>query len=169
MNKGAQVIAKHKPAINPPNRPRRTKRRFTGIPKGLRVMAENSSPAPEFETDEDRTYFLIRLPINAGVTRQAGTKSALSRHQVPGEVTGEVYKLLTVLEKRPLTRMEAQSALALKGQANFRDRYLGPALKAGLIEMTIPDKPRSSKQKYQLTTAGRAMVAQMKDQRQVGS
>jgi hypothetical protein len=33
----------------------------------------------------------------------------------------------------------------------FRLVYLRPALDAGLIEMTQPDKPRSSKQKYRLT------------------
>ena len=101
--------------------------------------------------------------------RELPLKSALSWHQVTGEVTGEVYKLLSVLEKYPLTRMDAQATLALKGQANFRDRYLGPALEAGLIEMTIPDKPRSSKQKYRLTAKGRAVVAQMKDQKQTRS
>jgi len=64
------------------------------MPKVLRVMAENGSPAPEFETDEDRTYFLIRLPIHAGAAPQVGIKSGLSRHQLErgsaGEVTTEV-------------------------------------------------------------------------------
>jgi len=31
-------------------------------------------------------------------------------------------------------------------------------MKAGLIEMTIPDKPRSSKQKYRLTEKGRKAI-----------
>jgi len=32
---------------------------------------------------------------------------------------------------------------------------LGPLLEAGLIEMTIPDKPTSPKQRYRLTEKGR--------------
>ena len=40
-----------------------TEGRFTGIPKILKVLKENGSP-PEFETDEDRTSFLIRLPVH---------------------------------------------------------------------------------------------------------
>jgi len=63
---------------------------------------------------------------------------------VHGEVAGEVFKRLKVLNGCSLTRTEAQAVLKLKGQANFRDRYLEPAMEAGLIEMTIPDKPRSS-------------------------
>jgi len=32
--------------------------------------------------------------------------------------------------------------------------YLRPLLEAGLLEPTIPDKPRSSKQRYRLTLSG---------------
>jgi hypothetical protein len=48
--------------------------------------------------------------------------------------------------------------LGLKHEDHFRKAYLVPALKAGLIEMTIPDKPRSSKQKYRLTDMGRKVL-----------
>ncbi len=41
-----------------------TEGRATGIPKILRAMADNGSPAPEFETDEDRISFLVRLPVH---------------------------------------------------------------------------------------------------------
>ena len=52
-----------------------TEGRSTGIPKMLRTMTENGSPAPEFETDEDRTYNLVRLPVHADADWQelAGT------------------------------------------------------------------------------------------------
>jgi ATP-dependent DNA helicase RecG len=39
-----------------------TEGRATGIPKILRAMKENGSPPPEFEFDEDHSYFLVRLP-----------------------------------------------------------------------------------------------------------
>ena len=35
-----------------------TEGRSTGITKILKAMAANGSPAPEFETDDDRSYFL---------------------------------------------------------------------------------------------------------------
>ncbi len=38
---------------------------------------------------------------------------------------------------------------------------LKPLLEAGWLEMTIPDKPTSSKQKYRLTTRGRDLLAQL--------
>ena len=54
-----------------------------------------------------------------------------------------------------MTRQQLQEALGLKHQVHFRLAYLQPALRAGLIAMTIPDKPRSSRQRYRLTPAGR--------------
>lgn len=42
-----------------------TEGRSPGIPKILKVMQENGSPAIEFETDEERTFFLFRLLVDA--------------------------------------------------------------------------------------------------------
>jgi len=69
------------------------------------------------------------------------------------EVTPEV-KLLSAFAGE-MTRQQFKTALGLKDDEHFRQAYLLPALEAGLIEMTIPDKPRSSKQKYRLTDKGR--------------
>jgi len=40
----------------------------------------------------------------------------------------------------------------------FRDQVLNPMLEAGWVEMTIPDKPTSSNQRYQITSAGKALL-----------
>jgi ATP-dependent DNA helicase RecG len=41
-----------------------TEGRSTGISKILGEMRETGSPAPEFEFDEDHSYFLVRLPVH---------------------------------------------------------------------------------------------------------
>jgi len=107
---------------------------------------------PEIGFVDDRDGCLF----TATVRRTAEQETATGR--VTGEVTGEVTKLLQALENGQMLRVEAQRALGLKSQANFRDRYLKPALDAGLIEMTIPDKPNSRLQKYRLTEVGRRLL-----------
>lgn len=74
--------------------------------------------------------------------------------QVIEGVTPEVERLLLVFSGIH-TRNELQSSLKLKDAEHFRKTYLIPALDAGFIAMTIPDKPRSSKQRYRLTEKGR--------------
>ena len=79
---------------------------------------------------------------------------------VTGEVTGEVQRLLTVLVGE-MKRTDIQEALALRHEDYFREAYLVPALTAGVIEMTIPGKPTSSKQKYRLTQKGHDLIAKL--------
>jgi len=54
--------------------------------------------------------------------------------------------------------MKPQSELKLRSQANFRERYLMPALASDLIERSIPEEPNSRLQIYRLTAKGRALL-----------
>ena len=74
--------------------------------------------------------------------------------QVTPQVTPQVRDLLIVF-KGEESRTELQKSLGLADRKNFRINYLNPALEEGLVELTIPDKPKSSKQKYRLTEKGR--------------
>jgi hypothetical protein len=80
--------------------------------------------------------------------------------EVTGEVTGEVHRLLKVLVGE-MKRTDIQEALALRHEDYFREAYLIPALTAG-IEMTIPGKPTSSKQKYRVTEKGQNFLTKQK-------
>ena len=56
-----------------------------------------------------------------------------------------------------MSRRQIQEALALKHEDHFRDAYLKPAIEAGMVEMTLPDKPQSRLQRYRLTEKGKRM------------
>ena len=73
--------------------------------------------------------------------------------QVTTQVTTQVEELLRSFTGEH-SRKELQANLKLANRENFRKSYLQEALDAGLIELTIPDKPNSSKQKYRLTEKG---------------
>lgn len=53
-----------------------------------------------------------------------------------------------------MKRIEIQRALGLHHEDYFCEACLIPALQANCIAMTIPDKPKSSRQKYRLTDKG---------------
>jgi hypothetical protein len=71
-------------------------------------------------------------------------------------LTPEVTSIINVLFGE-MSRKEIQKELLLKDEKNFRKNYQQPAIMLGYIEMTIPDKPNSSKQKFRLTEKGLRM------------
>ena len=73
---------------------------------------------------------------------------ALSEIAVTEQVTEQVEKLLNVMGDKEYSTKEMMELLGLKHRPSFRDNYLLPSLERGYIEMTVPDKPNSSKQKY---------------------
>lgn len=81
-------------------------------------------------------------------------EEALQRIVTP-EVTPEVAQLLLILDGE-MGSTEMMRAMALKDEKHFRQHYRQAALDAGLIEMTRPAAPRSSKQRYRLTANGQA-------------
>ncbi len=76
------------------------------------------------------------------------------------DVTPHVRRLLVACEGE-LLREELQERIGLADRKHFRMDYLRPALDASLIEMTIPDKPKSRSQKYRLTAKGKALLAKL--------
>ena len=171
--------------------------RSTGIPKILRAMRKNGSPAPIFESDEHRTWFLVRLPVHEQAANEASGQDAQqdtpqdteqdaeqgtehvtdqatqqgtqqATQQGTGQVTDQgtdqgaqqVEQLVVVLTGK-MSRAQVQAALQLKDRNHFTNVYLKPALEAGLIEMTLPDKPTSQNQRYRRTAAGEALARQV--------
>jgi len=135
----------------------------TGI---LRIRNESRDlrcPDPEFEVNG---FFTARFWPTPEVREATGAPTTTPitgqvADQVTVHVTDHVRFLSVVVGA--MTREQLQEAVGLKHRGHFRRAYLLPALRAGLIEMTVPDKPRSRNQRYRLTSAGRELVMRIKE------
>ena len=60
-----------------------------------------------------------------------------------------ISKLLNVMEYNiPMTANEIMEKLGIKSKETLRSTYLDPAIKKGVVALTIPDKPTSKNQMY---------------------
>lgn len=71
------------------------------------------------------------------------------------QVPEQVKSLISIMGKGEYSTSDLMAQLQLKHRPTFIYNYMQPALKAGLIEMTIPDKPNSKYQRYRLTEKGK--------------
>ena len=67
--------------------------------------------------------------------------------EVTGQVTGQAETLLIYCVE-PRTTKEMMAFLGVNHREHFRDNVLLPLLNNGQLKMTIPDKPKSPKQRY---------------------
>lgn len=68
--------------------------------------------------------------------------------QVGVQVAEQVKMVLNAIGEDTISGKELMERVGLKHRPTFRKNYLLPAIEDGYLEMTIPDKPNSSKQKY---------------------
>ncbi len=130
----------------------------SGVRKLMKYGKAYGGSDPELvEGDIFRT--IVKYPDSA-VYEEDSTAAAGAAPEVTPEVTPEVEKMLTVIQGE-MSRAEIQQKLGLTDEKHFREHYQQPAVAMELIEMTIPDKPRSSKQKYRLTNAGKRLLESM--------
>lgn len=107
-----------------------TENRYSGIPTVRRLMRQAGLPEPEFiDTHDSFTVILRKAPVDM---------------QDESNTTGDLVEFCAV----PRSRAEIAEFLGL-GSVPYTSRvYIAPAVKEGMLKMTIPDKPRSSKQRY---------------------
>lgn len=87
-------------------------------------------------------------------------EEAIRSDQVTDQVSDQVAGMLAVLaEGGEMPAADVMAKLGLSHRPTFRKNYLAPALRAELIERTLPESPRSPTQRYRLTDKGRAMLA----------
>jgi ATP-dependent DNA helicase RecG len=121
----------------------------TGIGKMLRESAEAGLPEPEFE-ERNGLRVLFRRP------EEQDARAPQAPRKYPAS-TPQVLRLLRAA-RRPPSREALQAMIGLKDREHFRREYLKPLLAAGWLELTIPEKPLSSRQRYRTTAAGLQVI-----------
>ncbi len=125
-----------------------TEGRSTGFPKIYKAIEKNGSPRPEFTTDIDRNYFLAVFK-----------KHPLYKVEAQVEIGATEEKILDLCTENPKSKMELAN---LFGHANVPGnikRAVQRLQKEKLLVFTIPEKPKSSKQKYKTTQRGLAVIS----------
>ena len=112
-----------------------TEGRCTGFPKIRRALKRNGSPAPRFETDTDRTYFLTTLKVHPQARAAALKKSLKTTVEKTVEIT--VEKILAFIQEDPAITQKglmAKTGLTRRGiewnlkklKADGRLKRVGP-------------------------------------------
>ena len=107
----------------------------------LQFYVNSGTIIKKLQGDYSRYELMMNIILDALTARD-------KTDQVDDQVTDQVKALLDCMESDELSASQIMERLNLSHRPNFRKNYLGPALDAGLIEMTIPDKPNSRNQKY---------------------
>ncbi|MCK5521472.1 MAG: hypothetical protein KAI81_10190, partial [Candidatus Marinimicrobia bacterium] len=119
-----------------PDKPKSSKQKYRITENGKEILIEIASKNNFHDSD-----------IN-GLGANGSTMSALSRHQV------EVLRICN--EEQAIGVLMSVSGRT--DRTKFRNQILNPLLENQYVEMTIPDKPKSSKQKYRLTNKGKQVL-----------
>ena len=111
-----------------------TENRYSGIPTIRRAMEEAGLKEPVFA--DERGTFSVTL---------FNTPKEACHDAAP--LTPAEQELLTFLET-PRTRQEIADHLGIETISYALQAYVAPLIRSGMVEMTIPETPRSHKQRY---------------------
>ncbi len=161
---------------------RLVERAGSGILDMIALCAEAGLPAPEFRQDAGSfVQTLIRpvkqvLPQVVGEvgteTRQSGmaTQSDDGKHQAHDEAHEPIslseHRIMTACLASPQSSPELLTALGYAARTGNFKRGLKHLIDLNMLEMSMPESPRSKNQKYRLTEKGRAWLAKARTGKQ---
>lgn len=164
-----------------------TEGRGTGLPIIYSSMEENGSPAPVFETDNDKSYFLCTLPVhpltksfsvshrelrrNTDIDLNINSLEELNEYlrsggelswdEVGSKLRMELEELnLKILNfcQLPKSRTEILEHIGLFNNTRNFNNYVKPLIDMKWIAQTHPDKPTSKIQQYYTTELGKKLL-----------
>ena len=121
--------------------------RNTGIPTILRAMETNGSQPPVFETDAERTYFTVILPVHAGFLHptKGEEPKAKPKRRTLAEIKALIMETLAASGNLPATELAATMGYAkVSGTISKAIKEL---IAEGKVAYSEPDRIHSKNQK----------------------
>lgn len=110
-----------------------TENRYSGIPTIRRAMREYNLPEPEFL--DERGCFIVKL-------------YKYKENEYNKMIESSEEKNLIIFCKTPRTRNEICHYLGINSVSYVMKKYVMPLVERGILKMSIPDKPKSTKQLF---------------------
>lgn len=118
---------------------------------------------PEFHQDDD--FRLIIWRRNEGRVQEGGTERGTERSKERGKeelyVDKNIIRIVTAIRGDTKTAREIMTAMQLKGEDNFRKRYLHPSISSGYVSSLYPEAYKRRDQAYYLTEKGLALYTEI--------
>ncbi len=122
--------------------------RNTGIPLILNAMKSNGSALPVFQTDEDRSYFRVILPIHPLFLNQSERVQNQPKPNARKSREESKQLIMDALKRNgDLSTRELATMLGYKKLSDSLRSAVKELLNAGEIRYLYPDKPNSRMQK----------------------
>ncbi|HZX49390.1 MAG TPA: RNA-binding domain-containing protein [Nitrospirota bacterium] len=113
-----------------------TEGRGTGFPKIRRALKRNGSPAPIFETDDDREYFMVMIRIHPGAKARVVEKVV---EKVVERLTPNQKKIVETIVKDPDISAQALAEVIGISSRKIQDN-IAKLKDMGLLKRVGPDK-----------------------------
>ena len=115
---------------------------------------------PEFHQDEDFRVVLWRPEVQEG-GKERGTEGGTERGTETLLVDKKLIRIIQAIRGDTKTAREIMATMQLKGEDNFRKRYLHPSIDFGYVSSLYPDAYKRRDQAYYLTEKGLQLLSEL--------
>lgn len=133
----------------------------TGVQRVYDHIAAAGLPEPRVEEVMDRLRFTVYVPShapNTGPSAEGNPPHTYEKSSHDRRIRRHDVVMMKAASVGPVHRNDLLDAASLKHLAQNYSRHIAPLVSDGLLELTIPDKPRSRNQRYRLSERGRAFL-----------
>ena len=124
------------------------------------------APGAGVPTFDEEDMFITVVPLAPTVGEAADQVEAheaqVEAHEAQGPLSGVERQIMEACFSTPKTAAELLKFLGYTARTGNFKRALARLLSVGLVEMSMPDKPRSRNQKYRLTGKGKKVLEEKK-------